>query len=67
MKACCENCRFWKYLGDKENTYPSGLCRRYAPHPELRDDDGDSVMEVAWPDTDGSDWCGEWQPKQVSG
>jgi hypothetical protein len=47
-----------------------GFCRRYPPspdftrllHPSLREEPRYKVMVFAfWPETQGADWCGEWQ------
>jgi hypothetical protein len=47
-----------------------GFCRRNPPspdftrllHPSLREEPRYKVMVFAfWPETQGADWCGEWQ------
>lgn len=59
-KEKCETCRFWDEDGDDAD----GICRRYAPRPEMneRGQDGDAWETYpAWPLTVSTDWCGEWQ------
>ena len=57
----CENCKFWK-LAPKEKREEQ--CRRHAPKPEIL------RLEVPfwaarWLVTQRSDWCGEYEPKQL--
>lgn len=49
----CEFCLFWSQLGNGQ-----GLCRRHPPAllPGI-------VPGIGyWPETDGMDWCGEYEP-----
>jgi len=68
----CKNCKFWE-LGygltkeerEEENIKEEpnyGHCRRYAPKP--RSSKTDDWFSCDWPETQGSDWCGEFQPKK---
>jgi hypothetical protein len=52
-----------------------GFCRRRPPwpditrllHPSLQEEPRYKVMVFAlWPETQGEDWCGEWQAKEES-
>ena len=50
---CC-NCRYWYQYAQE--------CRRRAPTPENRDDYVEKeVLTPQWPETGGSDWCGEFE------
>jgi hypothetical protein len=62
----CERCKFWdrSKLPDDANV---GVCRRHAPAPRtiLHHDDDDNSFCLkewpVWPQTLGSEWCGEFQ------
>jgi hypothetical protein len=50
-----------------------GFCRRHPPspdftrllHPSFREEPRYKIMVFAfWPETQGADWCGEWQAKE---
>ena len=50
-----------------------GFCRRHPPspdftrllHPSLREEPRYKIMVFAfWPETQGADWCGEWEAIQ---
>jgi hypothetical protein len=50
----CGNCRFY-----------TGLCRRYAPRPVLLDPISNRPWVRSWfPETDGDEWCGEWEQRE---
>lgn len=59
----CENCRFWCKWDDGV-----GWCKRYAPvmiAAQFPDDMfAGSPYQGVHPETEESDWCGEWQAKQ---
>lgn len=64
--ASCYSCEFWFRLGDPDNPI-CGECRRRSPRTftvDERDDEDNERLWACWPRTDGSDWCGEWQPKE---
>jgi hypothetical protein len=67
----CETCRFWDQCDEVR-----GQCRRMPPIPNLAyavlyAKDADNIDHACertmidtyglWPDTDNTDWCGEWQ------
>jgi hypothetical protein len=76
----CRTCRwhdmpgfaqfYGQALGGHEEV---GFCPRYPPspdftrllHPSLREEPRYKIMVFAfWPETQGADWCGEWQARQ---
>lgn len=57
---CCGSCKFYSYTNE---------CRRYAPRPVIISTD-DSTLDrhlVFWPDTDPSDFCGEFVRGKTDG
>ena len=65
----CDLCRFWdEYTGLNDDNIPDpGKCRRYPPVRQkegrgLKDVDFPEGMDWTMPDTQGNDWCGEFQP-----
>jgi len=56
MEIECSNCEFWYEPGSGHTQ-----CRRYAPRPNP---EGSSRL-FGWPQIKGSDWCGEYQPRQT--
>lgn len=44
----CRTCQWW----DGEPEWDIATCRRFPPTHEGR-----------WPDTEATDWCGEWRPR----
>lgn len=56
MSENCGSCRFWKARASIK-----GLCRRYAPRGPAVFPDARAQAD-AFPATDFSDWCGEYQP-----
>jgi hypothetical protein len=77
----CATCRwhdeqgFSQFYGRTMAEYHgAGFCRRHPPwpdftrllHPSLREEPRYNVMVFAlWPETQGEDWCGDWQPKEA--
>jgi len=78
IAATCQTCRFahinWRkgdrfetWVGDvwkgqvEEHERPttSVQCRRHAPSKAIRENECDG-----WPWAEGTDWCGEHQPKE---
>ena len=71
----CRACRYW--VNDRAKSF--GSCRRFPPVPvastytEQKGDCGDYHQEVnsnlfsAWPETDPTDWCGEFRPVEGKG
>lgn len=55
-KECCVNCRFWDFIAKSSN---SGRCRRYPPQFWSEGEESGA----SFVGTEGSDWCGEHQPK----
>lgn len=59
----CANCWFWDADAGGETAY--GLCRRYAPRPEMSVTAVETVYSdfenPAWPQTSALEWCGEWE------
>lgn len=55
----CKTCRWWHTLSDKR-----GLCRIRAPRGYVA---GGAIIGD-WPETQPTDWCGEWtaHPPSVS-
>jgi hypothetical protein len=74
--ATCETCRFshirWRkgdpyegYHGPRVRDTTSVECRRYAPSgPVVTTEATNAVENFPW--LDGSDWCGEHQPKETN-
>ncbi|HSR67378.1 MAG TPA: hypothetical protein VLU25_05505 [Acidobacteriota bacterium] len=62
MAQQCSNCRFWHRIARTRMGALQGECRIHPPAvypgPEFQAD-----RLTLWPRTDGSDWCGEHQPK----
>ena len=59
MESQCSTCRFWKQTGD---TPVVGKCRKYAPRAVAMDPLSDTTnLDVIWPRTAPTDWCGEWE------
>lgn len=71
----CGTCRFWDQWEEDDQASesgrsPKGHCHRHAPAPRpfsLTDNRPMSetewtIGETEWPNTQVSDWCGEWQP-----
>ena len=57
----CGNCRFWESAGR-----PSGRCRRVPPVivSQLVDEEmPDMEWATRFPETDKTDWCGEFSHK----
>jgi len=57
----CPNCRFWEH-----GVYPA-RCRRRAPAPVVHLKEGpdkDEILNVYWPITTATDWCGEFEPRE---
>lgn len=65
----CENCRFWCY-SDGNDGMILGWCRRYPPSivadqmPSVESDHYTNPYTGIFPETSGTDWCGEWQGKE---
>ena len=61
MEEKCENCKFWNLMAGKIR---GGQCRRHAPKPV--NIGLDVPFRIAtWLITQRSDWCGEYEPKQL--
>ena len=76
----CRTCRwhdvkgFAQFYGKAITGHPDlGFCRRNPPspdftrllHPDLREEPRYQVMVFAfWPETLGTDWCGEWEAQE---
>lgn len=65
-RSDCFGCRFWKYDGDYDEGGTFGRCRRHAPRSDkahfLASQRNPAPMRAIWPMTDGSEWCGEFEP-----
>ena len=77
----CRTCRwhdvrgFTQFYGKRITEFrEGGFCRRLPPwpdftrlmHPSLQEEPRYKVMVFAfWPETQGDDWCGEWQAKEA--
>jgi len=63
MSRTCGKCKFWEQWSDGDER-PEGLCRRYAPRPQMFLEapglEGDMEERLIWPSTDSQSWCGEW-------
>ena len=76
----CRTCRWHDVTGFSQfygetlgESRDVGFCRRFPPWPDftrlqqpsLQEEPRYKVMVFAfWPETQGSDWCGEWRAKQ---
>lgn len=68
----CDGCRYWRKIdSSRDDDHIIGECRRYAPTivagmvPEGATMDAfDEHERRIWPETDDSDWCGEWRAKK---
>lgn len=61
LVVSCNTCRLWQVKEGGRD----GICRRHPPRPEIRDTSKHAPatrLEVVWPSTMPSDWCGEWRP-----
>jgi hypothetical protein len=61
----CETCRFWEPISPESG---DGYCRRYppiatgfSPDVEAAEPSVSTRAFCYWPETDHTDWCGEWQ------
>lgn len=70
VERSCGECLYWEALQDGDEDDKGrvirrhrlkgiGECRRYAPAPKISKS---AVFVVAWPETYGKDWCGEFSP-----
>jgi hypothetical protein len=59
----CSTCRFWDEARDDRGGSGTGRCRRHAPISQLVlvNDQNDPTKYADWPETEHSDWCGDWQ------
>lgn len=63
MNERCETCRFFQDDNPGGGGMRTGLCRRHAPPAKLvafEGERGTDKTDACWPNTDLSDWCGEW-------
>lgn len=63
--ATCSSCRFWRLDRRSGRGAGWGQCRRMPPAlPPIR---ADKLKLVGiWPETQDRDWCGEWQPLDMT-
>jgi hypothetical protein len=54
----CNRCVYWQSLDDRE-----GECRRQPPVVDFVD----GAPESAWPATNATDWCGEFNGDEIAG
>jgi len=68
MDVECSNCRFFFPFDGTLSETRSGMCRRYAPRPEMTMgvSERDASPGVVWPEVGDYDWCGEYAPKDPS-
>lgn len=55
----CNNCKFWR-----KEAGASGSCHRYAPKSlgaTWKGEKDKLATTAQWPQTQNTDWCGEWQ------
>jgi hypothetical protein len=52
LERRCDSCEYWDGKGRDQ-----GRCHRYAPRAQIG---MSSRGTVGWPQTDASDWCGEF-------
>jgi hypothetical protein len=58
----CASCRFWRRFPDMVGG-GEGECRRRAP-VALDENRAVGHTAPAWPHTDSSDWCGDYEPRR---
>lgn len=60
---CCVKCRFFDMM---DHLYVDddliGVCRRNAPKPRFGPLEFADSAKACWPEVDGAEWCGEFQP-----
>ena len=58
----CSNCRFYSPVVRMKVTNWTGFCRRYAPRPDLVKPGIE--LRTWFPETEGDEWCGEWEQRE---
>jgi hypothetical protein len=59
----CSNCVFYESHAEH-----FGVCRKYAPHPQLPHATMERFSEMRWPNVRDKEWCGEFSteiPKNI--
>ncbi len=62
MDNRCDTCRWWERTVFGDTHLSCGTCRRRSPRFRSQDESDDGH----WPDTNDSDWCGEWQATETA-
>lgn len=58
--AKCASCNFWNAKQGSDQ----GQCRRHAPQTVVFNVDAGVKFESRFPETQASDWCGDYSPNR---
>lgn len=54
MANSCSNCRYARPKGQKYT------CNKFAPRPQIAEENVDAKPKAVWPIVRADDWCAEW-------
>jgi hypothetical protein len=57
----CDTCHYWKQIAQAPELTEEGECRRHAPKPVILATDAAQRVDVYWPKTKATEFCGEWK------